>query len=68
MPTPAWRALGVWDRGKPKLGIGGVPRSDILELGLLTREGTGIEEPIVRLPSMLTRGARGVDVGIWIEL
>lgn len=48
--------------------MGGVPRSDILELGLRTREGTGMDEPMVRLPSILARGARGVEVGMWIEL
>lgn len=48
--------------------MGGVPRSDMRELGRRTREGTGIEEPMVRLPSILALGARGVEVGMWIEL
>lgn len=48
--------------------MGGVPRSDILELGLCTREGTGMDEPMVRSPSMLARGARGVETGMGIEL
>lgn len=67
-PPLAWSPLGVCDRGKPRLGSGGVPLSDILELGLRTRDGTGIEEPMVRFPSILARGARGVEVGMWIEL
>lgn len=57
---------GVCDRGKPKLGIGGVLRSDIREEGRRTRDGTGIDEPMVRLPSILARGPCGVDVGRWI--
>ncbi len=60
--------LGVCARGRPRLGIGGVPRSDMRELGRRTRAATGIDDPIVRLPSMLSRGARGVDEGMCIEL
>ena len=63
-----WRLEGVWDRGRPREGMGGVPRSSKRELGRRTRDGTGIDEPIVRLPSIDARGARGVEVGMWIEL
>lgn len=66
-PPLACKPLGVCERGKPRLGMGGVPRSDILELGRRTLEATGMEEPIVRFPSMLARGARGIEVGMWIE-
>lgn len=53
--------LGVVERGSPTLGIGGVPRSDSRELGRRDVDldspfvGTGIELPIVALPSKLGR-------------
>lgn len=60
--APRTAEPGAADLGKPREGNGGVTLSDMRELGLRTRDGTGIELPMVRFPSKLGRPARGVDV------